>query len=551
MHDHDSDSSLVSKGPCPDCGSSDACGTYDDGHTFCFSCEELHHGDKPSVDRRPPKGSSSLLGGGELRYSDLTARGLTAETCRRFGYAIAKHPTLGPVHVAQYRDGDGHVVGHKCRTRDKQFVWLGTAKGVALFGAHLCKSVGRRIIITEGEIDALSVAQALGNKWEVVSVPNGAGGAKRDLSRHLDWLNGYDEIILCFDQDEAGQRAVEACAPLFHPGKAKVAALPRKDPNEMLLAGEVDLLVSALWSARTWRPDGIKTLAEVREAILQDPEQGLPWWTPRLTKWTYGRRFGECVALGAGTGIGKTDFITQQIAFDLTMLEQKVGLFFLEQQPAETGKRVAGKLAKKRFHIPDGGWTRDELVDALDALDANKGLFFYDHFGSCEWDRIRDTIRVMYHTEGVRLFYLDHLTALAAAEEDERKALEKIMAELGGLVKEIPIWMLFVSHLATPEGKSHEEGGRVMAKHFKGSRAIQYWAHFMIGLERNNQAENEEERRTTTLRILKDRYTGRSTGNTGPYGYDDATGLLVEVDEIVDQFNKSSTLNSTDEDVPF
>jgi twinkle protein len=547
------ESNLVSKGPCEDCGSSDACATYDDGHTHCFSCDAHHGGDGGAEEVSPRsdgagRKTAGLIPTARLSYGPLNKRHITEETCRRYGYATSSTERLGPVHVALYRDADGAVCAHKLRTRDKDFTWFGDAKHSVLFGSHLCRSAGRRIIITEGEIDCLTVAQVLGNKWEVVSLPNGAAGAKRDVSKHLDWLNQFDEVILCFDMDDPGRDAVNKVAPLFPPGKAKVVSLPRKDPNEMLCNGEQAELVAALWSARTWRPDGIKTLAEIREEVMKDPEQGLPWWSPRLTAWTYGRRWGEAVALGAGTGIGKTDFITQQIAFDITVLNQKVGLFFLEQQPAETGKRVAGKLAKRRFHIPDGGWQRDELSAALDALDANKGLFFYDHFGSCEWERIRDTIRVMYHTEGVRIFYLDHLTALAAAEDDERKALERIMAELGGLVKEIPIWMLFVSHLATPEGKSHEEGGRVMAKHFKGSRAIQYWAHFMIGLERNNQADDEEERRTTTLRILKDRYTGRSTGNTGAYGYDAETGLLFEADGPED---REPSATDAEEDAPF
>jgi len=493
-----------------------------------------------------------LIPSRDIAFPALTSRGITEETCRRFGYGVARHPHYGAVQVAQYRDADSHIVAHKLRTADKQFPWLGDAKASRLFGSHLCKSVGRRIIVTEGEIDALTVAQALGNKWEVVSVPNGAAAAKRDIAKSLDLFAGYEEVVLCFDQDDAGQKAIDECAPLFKPGTAKVVTLPRKDANEMLKAGEVAELVAALWSAKTWRPDGIKTLAEVRESILTPPEHGLPWWSPRLTGWTYGRRFGECAALGAGTGIGKTDFITQQIVFDLIELKRKVGLFFLEQQPAETGKRLAGKLAKRRFHIPDGSWTQEELITAVDALDAEQGLFFYDHFGSCDWERIRDTIRVLYHTEGVQLFYLDHLTALAAAEDDERKALEKIMAELASLVKEIPIWLLFVSHLATPEGRSHEEGGRVMGKHFKGSRAIQYWAHFMIGLERDTQAEDESERRVTTLRMLKDRNTGRANGKTGPYTFDDDTGLLVEADEVIDEFKRTSaSAHSTDEEVPF
>jgi twinkle protein len=152
----------------------------------------------------------------------------------------------------------------------------------------------------------------------------------------------------------------------------------------------------------------------------------------------------------------------------------------------------------------------------------------FDHFGSADWDLIEKRIRYLYHSEGVRIFYIDHLTALAAAEDDEKKGLERITASMGGLVKELDIMIILVSHLATPEGKPHEEGGRVMIRHFKGSRAIGFWCHYMFGLERNQQAEDEEERQTTTFRVLKDRYTGQATGQVFYLGYDPEEGRLFE-----------------------
>ena len=256
---------------------------------------------------------------------------------------------------------------------------------------------------------------------------------------------------------------------------------------------------------------------------------GMPWAWDTLTNMTYGRRLGEVYAVGAGTGVGKTDFLTQQIAYDITELGEAVGLFYLEQQPVETAKRVAGKVAHQRFHVPDAGWTTVQLVETWEKLMEKGKLFLYDHFGVTDWDIIQSRIRYLAVSEGVRLFYLDHLTALAAGEEDERKALEFIMADLGGLVKELDIIITFISHLATPDGRPHEEGGRVMVRHFKGSRAIGYWSHFMFGLERDCQAEDEDVRHTATVRVLKDRYTGTSTGRVFDLTYDYETGLLSEV----------------------
>ena len=67
------------------------------------------------------------------------------------------------------------------------------------------------------------------------------------------------------------------------------------------------------------------------------------------------------------------------------------------------------------------------------------------------------------------------------------------MAEAATLAKELRIVLHLVSHLATPEGRVHEEGGHVSIRHFKGSRAIGFWSHFMYGLERNTLAEEEDE----------------------------------------------------------
>ncbi|WP_201773492.1 P-loop NTPase family protein [Marinobacter similis] len=128
------------------------------------------------------------------------------------------------------------------------------------------------------------------------------------------------------------------------------------------------------------------------------------------------------------------------------------------------------------------------------------------------------------------MFYIDHLTALATgADKDEKEVLEDVTARMATLAKRYNIILHVISHLSTPDkGPSHEEGGRVTIRQFKGSRAIGFWAHFMFGLERNQQADSLEERQTTILRILKDRYTGQSTGETIRLGYDTDTGLLSE-----------------------
>ncbi|MCA2979553.1 MAG: DNA primase, partial [Myxococcaceae bacterium] len=320
--------------------------------------------------------------------------------------------------------------------------------------------------------------------------------------------------------------AAEACAEVLPPGKAKIARLPLKDANDMLTAGRGAEVIDAIWGAKEFRPDGVVSIGDVRDQALKPVEVGAAWPWPELTEATFGRRPGEVYALGAGTGVGKTDVFTQIIAHDALVLKVKCGVIYLEQPVVETARRIAGKVVGKRFHVPDGSWSQDELRSALDTLTSSGNVFLYDHFGQMDWETVESRIRYMAVGLGCRHIFLDHLTALAAGAEDERKVLEDVMARIAGLAQELGLVFHFISHLATPEGKPHEEGGRVMIRHFKGSRAIGFWSHFMFGLERDQQEEDEDKRSITTLRILKDRYTGQGTGKVIYLRYDQENGML-------------------------
>jgi len=423
------------------------------------------------------------------------------------------------------------VVSQKLSSPAKGFTVRGDLKAAALFGQWLWPDGGRKLVITEGEIDALTVSQVQDHKWPVVSLKSGVTSARKDLSKALDWLLQFDEIILMFDDDEPGQREVEKCAPLFPAGKLKVARIKGyKDANEALLANDAGAITKAIWDAKGYRPDGVVAVSDIKERTLQAPEMGLSWPWETLTELTYGRQRGRVYTLGAGTGVGKTDVWTQTIAHILTTTSDPVGTFYLEQAPTETLKRIAGKQYGQRFHVPDAGWTDEELVLALDELEGQNKLFMYDCFGSSEWPVIATAIRFLRHEYGVKDIFIDHLTALADTGQEERGSLEQIMKEIAMLAQELDITIYLISHLATPEGKPHEEGGRVFIRHMKGSRAIGYWSHYVFALERNQQAEDEDARHTTTFRVLKDRMTGQATGEVFYLKYDADTGLLNETE---------------------
>mgnify|MGYP003334120359 FL=1 len=212
----------------------------------------------------------------------IPARGLTEETCRHWSYAFGS-VSGKPAHLAHYLDANRNPVAIKVRFENKSFMWLGDPSKVSLYGRWLW-SPSKKIVITEGEIDALTVSQLQQNRWPTVSVANGAQSAAKALKQEFEWLNQFESIVLMFDMDGPGQTAARECAELFEPGKVKIAKLPRKDANECLLKGEGEAVIRAMWDAEVYRPDGIIDGRDLWEKIVNYKTVPSPWLPYRFPR---------------------------------------------------------------------------------------------------------------------------------------------------------------------------------------------------------------------------------------------------------------------------
>lgn len=521
------ESEFVQHVPCEKCGSSDANALYDDGHTYCFSCG------KPSgatrvTNIREPKVKGNMIDG---EHVALKARGITTESCKKFNYKVGQFKGR-TVQIANYYK-NGAIVGQKIRDSDKRFTSLGNMKDVELFGQHLWRDGGKKVVVTEGEIDCMTVSQLQLHKWAVVSINGGAQGAKKALKNNLEWLERFDLVVLLFDMDEVGQQFAIECAPLFSPHKCAIASLPLKDANEMLAVGRGAEVIPAIWDAKVYRPDGIVGIADLMDRLTVPLEHGLSFPWQGLTDATYGIRSGEMYTLGAGTGMGKSEFWKEVMVHLAETHNTPVGGIFLEETPEHTVRCLAGKIRDKLFHIPDEEWTDEQLIETVTKMQESNNYHLYDHFGHTDYEVIKARIRYMVVSLGCKHIFLDHITALVTGDRDndERRQLDYIMTDIASLARELKFSLFMISHLATPEGKSHEEGGRVMLKHFRGSRAIGQWSNFVFGIERNQQDSDDNKKHVSTLRILKDRYTGRATGKCVYLGYKSETGRLFEIED--------------------
>jgi twinkle protein len=343
--------------------------------------------------------------------------------------------------------------------------------------------------------------------------------------------------------DDVGRKACLEVAKMLPPGKASIASLPRKDPSDMLVAGEGELLQQALFKAVPYSPSGVISTHALRGKAMSAPTWGLRMGIPFLDNLQWGWRDGEVLVQGGGTGMGKSDTAMQVCAHiirprpaspedEQPYLGTRCGFINYEQpDPETTMKGIAGKLFEKRFDRPDPDgiyWTQPELDAALAYMDeVCASVFFNDDDMPRGWDPFEERVRYLYHAEGVKRFFGDPMAAFAADMEDERKGIDRMMAHAKDLCKELGIGIWFNSHLARPkEGPIHEEGGQVRMSHFRGSGAITMWADLVWGIERNTQAEDPLERQLTTYRALKVRKAGEKTGDTKGFIYNVLTGIL-------------------------
>jgi twinkle protein len=529
-----SESSFLYHVPCLHCGSSDAGSLYDDGHFYCHVCHTYERGDEVQAlslkKTEKQKGMLSFEGS----FQDLPARSLREDTCKHWSYRCGIVFDK-PAQIAYYLDDTRKPVAAKVRFADKSFTWLGDPSQTSLYGQWLWPSGGKMVVVTEGEIDALTVSQLQQNRWPTVSIQNGSAGAAKSLKKQLEWLNKFESVILMFDMDEPGQKAAKECAELFEPGKAKIASLPYKDANECLVKGKGDEVIRAMWNASVYRPDGILNGEDLWSTIIeQDTSKSIPYPWTFLNEKTHGIRTSELVTLTAGSGIGKSA-VVREIAYHLLNQGERVGMIMLEESVKTTALGLMGLHLNRRLHLRMDNVDTDELKLAFDNTLGTGRLYLYDHFGSTKVDHLLSRIRTLAKSFDCKYIFLDHLSIVVSSMDesgDERKLIDRTMTLLRTLVQETGIGLVVVSHLRRPEGKGHEEGAHTALNQLRGSHAIAQLSDMVIGLERNQQGENPNE---TVFRVLKNRFSGE-TGQAGSLFYNTDTGRLTETPAINGEF---------------
>jgi twinkle protein len=520
-----SDSEFLHHQSCPKCGSSDALGVYSDGHGHCFSCQ-TYFKELDNVEATAQVVSYNRPAEMYGQPMAMPERRISLDTVKKYGVTVETVPNGHEAfkHHYPYYDNGGKFIGTKARRiSDKSFSTSGNMKDNVLFGQQLFKNEGRFVTVVEGELDALAAFEMLGSKFPVVSVSKGAAGAVKDFKQNLEWLEGFENVVICFDNDTAGREAAEKCAQILSPNKARIVNLTAfKDASDYLTNNKVRDFTGEWWEAKTYRMTGIVTLEDAwGDFVKRGTEEIIPFpesFGMLNHMMNGGIAAGEITVLGALTSIGKTTMVNEIVYHFWKNTNKNIGCAFLE---ASKGEAVENLLTIHTGHNLSLEDRKNIDFDKLHTDIITDGrILLLDHHGAVDSDELFVKLRAMVKGSGCEILVIDPMQAAVTSNTNE--TIDDFMDRLLKLAKETDVSIIVVSHMRKP---SLTNPHNVNEYDLKGSGSINQIAFNTILLSRDKMAEDDYARNSTMIQVVKCRRTGM-TGMAGWLYYNSQTGRL-------------------------
>lgn len=326
----------------------------------------------------------------------------------------------------------------------------------------------RRVVFMEAELDAISVWQC-----GVTEVCASSIGAKKDVPEvWKEALADAEDIVLWFDDDEAGHAAVEALSAVFGTHRVRIAFIPDeliheveartgkkpKDANDLVRAGvEAAQIRGIVDAAKPLEVGSVVHVSAYTDAIAAEIQKGaaslgMSTGIASLDALIRGYRPGEVTGITAHTGHGKSTFTTF-LAEILAHRGEPVLTSAFEDGPVA----LAGKSFRRKFGRPISSLvTEEDRADAMAALPrlSEDPIYVIDSYGRVKWADVADAIRYAVRRLGVKWVLLDHLGFLAKVGNVElHEHLEKVAMDVAALAVELGIHIVVIIH---PNGKIEE-----------------------------------------------------------------------------------------------
>lgn len=563
---------------CPKCNSKDNLAVYADGSYFCFSyCgyKSVSEDFKEANQKKPSRVRSSIkkeIENMEVKPSAKPAttpdenaeiksetsnkargfRGIADSTYSKFGVRHAFSEDTGEV-IEQYYPctQDGQLVGYKVREVPKNFYSKGrTGADCELFMQFRFNRGGKYVVITEGEVDALSAYEMLSdynkNKgWDfetaVVSPTTGANSHKQ-IAGQYKFFDSFDNIIISYDNDKAGQNATDQLLKVLPKGKVKIMPMRFKDANEYLDQNASSSFVSDFYNAKKQVPVGVLASSNLYERIMgQSAVSKIPF-PPFMQKlnelFVGGMPLGHIVNIAADTGIGKTTLVNELIYYWIFNSPHTVGIVSMELDAGQYGEVLLSRHLERKIALIESQEEKIAYLSTPRVVEKAKELTIKEDGDSRFYlldnrdgtiEEIQDTVEELVSACGAKVIVLDPLQDILDGLSNEDQA--DFMKWAKGFIKSHGVTFIFINHMRkTPAGQN----GADSEQNIMGSSTIIKSASANILLKRDKMSESAITRNSTEITVTKNRVCGL-TGSAGSIYYDNATHTLHSLEDWLDK----------------
>lgn len=462
---------------------------------------------------------------GEIEIRDMAIsffanRGISEATVRRF--KVTTRADNGNVLIFPFYDEQNVLRFTKYRNIafrkgvDKNKEWCEAGCKPILFGMAQATDYTKPLIITEGQIDSMSVSDC--GFPNAVSVPTGALGFTW-FRWCGEWMRKFPELIIFGDHEKGKITLVDQLTSLLQmPIRVvrKEDYLGEKDANDILRTFGRQAVRDCIERAEASKVSNVKDLSEVESIDLNRLEKVLTR-IPSLDRAIGGLIVGQVILLTGKRGEGKSTFMSQLIC---EALDQGENVFaYSGELAAFHFKRwldfqLAGSdyideslnsFGDPTYNIKDG------IVERISRWYRGRA-FIYDN----EWDSeakemesLPDTVEKVIRQYGCRFVCIDNLMT-AMDRVDDQSNLYLAQSNFVGRLKKIAVKfgvvIVLVAHPRKSNGKDFDNDD------VSGSSDITNKVDVVINYSRSKDGAKED----SDLQVSKNRLFGRLVGKDNP-----------------------------------
>jgi twinkle protein len=416
-------------------------------------------------------------------------------------------------------------------------------------------NVNSPLLICEGEPDCLSAIEA-GFK-NAVSVPLGSSNLHW-IDENLEWLDQFESIIICADNDDAGVKMQKECVPRLGSWRTKVVDIPAvpigntgrvtKDLNEILYVCGKDKVLELILDAKDSPVPSVADLSDVEPTEYEDVD-GVTTGLKAIDDELMRLFFGTLTIVSGQPGSGKSSLLTQLAC---NSLDNDIGTWlFSGELPNGVEKSWFNYIFAGPRNITDAISRRGnpyKKISTTTLAEINKTYKGRWHIYRDDYDNtldkliasMTDTVRKY----GARCLILDNFMCIdTETSEEELRSQTDTIKKLIEFAKKYQVAVILVCH-----PRKMDAGTNVGIYDIAGTSNIVNLAHRTIGLrrvtdaERENAAKYSEKRRQllkydVIVTIVKDRMFGRQNIDVGLYYNPASRRFFSDMDEYDRRFS--------------